>query len=146
MLPCVDCLISYLWLKLLIQKYDILKNELSSLEIWLNCQHKWRVLLHIWQVIYCQFGFDNIIIKKNRKKNNAGTASTPNKIFARSNFSFDFRYKVPTSKPIETKSNINHKPMLKDETEPSAKPVKKKYSTTKPTMASIPQSIQNKII
>lgn len=63
---------------------------------------------------------------KNSKTSKAGTAKMPDRIFATFRLPAAFRVSEPNSTAANTTNNTSHRPILKEETEPSAKPIKKK--------------------
>jgi hypothetical protein len=82
-------------------------------------------------------------IRRNSAKRTPGIAKSKRTIVAMPLRPAKKRQRLPPIMAVRPRRMLSHNPILNEDTEPSDRPVKKKYSKTKAISASNPHSSQN---
>jgi len=92
-----------------------------------------------------QFHRESVImrIRRNSAKRTPGIAKSKRTIVAMPLRPAEKRQRLPPIMPVRPRRMMSHNPILNEDTDPSDRPVKKKYSKTKAISASNPQRSQN---
>src|SRR6185503_9347808 len=90
-----------------------------------------------------QRGFKTISNRKKSPMRSPGAARTHTRTVAMRGLPFDFSHKLPPTSAASPPRRIVHSPLLNEDTEPSARPHRKKNTAIAAITASMPHGIQN---